>query len=1212
MTRVWIEECIPESMGTAVFTMLYKQKGSPDDPSKYRCIGLLNSAYKVLSSVMLRRINKETTGYLQDWQAGFRQRRGCRDNVMILRTAINAALREDKPMILTFIDYSAAFDSVGHKFLDKALGEAKAKAKTRAIFRSIYNSATARTKVKGTDGEYILSDKFPVRRGVIQGDLTSPIYFIIALEAILRRHDKISGKVVDFGGVRLHTLGYADDAALIDDCTVRASERVTSIARGSKKDADMQINISKTKCMHVKRQQRVHTPNKAEATNVCKFKCNNVGCGWVFGNKHGLKVHQGKWCKRVDYQLVERLLDVDTEEYPVGIGTTKFLVKWRGYGHDENTWEPYENITKAAINECLEANGKYDYQWKHRCPRCDKPCRSARGAKIHYARKCKQYDKEQHFEGTVAKRKHTMAVLKARHKQEADVECEGEPLENCFTFRYLGSMFAADGTEDTDLRRRIGMATTRCGQLRFVLGSNKVNLTTKLKIYKCAVGSLFTYGSEAWNLSAKTLRMLNGANAGCLHRFTGKTRVEEAREVSCTYSLCKDIRKRRAIWLGHILRMHEGRLVRIAAEAQHGAQEDGNLFKDAPAHTTFAELVQKAKDRTGWRKHIDAQFGIAPGRRKRKKRQTKKSNNGRWIGVGADAVWIGPGPPPNLLWSWPSPRRKVNKITKQPTLPADWQTKTKNGAEMPIKAKKKTKSKPKKPCFTDAQRAAWAHAHFIVHHGDAADARRFLTHPKTVANTPADTLAEIRKMAVTRVPTWEQAAALVFSSSDSGDGSIDDSDSRINRPPPIIRDTCNRVPTWEQAAALVFSSSEDSDRTIDASDPSVNHPTSIKRSACNLFFGNLDSTKNKINATTNTTTTSNNTATTTTTSNAASETQAVATHKKPAPTTAVALRYRTRSTTAKTRKMAATAHDDANTQPPLPSPTPARKRGPKKRMPAPSACPKSIRVAPSKIPGAGLGLYLMEAAKEKEWIARYSGEPLTKMECDRRRHSHYRVQVHKNLYLDAEDPCHFEGRYINDARHSQYKTNARFAAGYGFNICASTGYVWVRIYATRAIKAGEELFIDYGKDFWDNVSQNSTSALDTSAPVTSIWAAPAPCPDSDDDENVPTLNPTPKSSYDHNDKEYETQSWATQAPAPASPTLLGHYKCQHQPTDISFPQPPSPIPTHSNPNSHPHMIETYSFTQMYDPHQSILLPMNVTSHRHTHTHTMNVPPDRNT
>ena len=92
-------------------------------------------------------------------------------------------------MVLTFIDYSAAFDSVGHKFLDFALGQAKADPKTRAIFRAIYGSATAKTRVKGVDGKKVFSEKFPVRRGVIQGDITSPMYFIIALEAILRIYE---------------------------------------------------------------------------------------------------------------------------------------------------------------------------------------------------------------------------------------------------------------------------------------------------------------------------------------------------------------------------------------------------------------------------------------------------------------------------------------------------------------------------------------------------------------------------------------------------------------------------------------------------------------------------------------------------------------------------------------------------------------------------------------------------------------------------------------------------------------------------------------------------------------------------------------------------------------------------------------------------------------------------------------------------------------
>ena len=630
LARVWKEEQVPEDLGVAVFKMLYKRKGSPNDPSKYRCIGLLNSAYKVLSAVMLNRITRETAGYLQDWQAGFRQNRGCRDNVMILRTAINKRLKEGKSMILTFIDYSAAFDSVGHKFLDEALGEASAKPKTRAIFRSVYGSATARTKVKGTDGEDVLSDKFPIRRGVIQGDLTSPIYFIIALEAILRRHDKVDGKGIDFGGVRLHTLGYADDAALIDECPHRSSERVTRIALGSKKDADMQINISKTECMHVKRQQSVHTPNIAEAKKVCKHVCKNIGCGWVFGNKHGLKIHQGKWCKYANYYSVEKLLDVDTNDLPVGIGPTKFLVKWEGYGHRDNTWEPYENITKAAITEFLQNNGKYDYRWQHRCPRCDKPCRSARGVQVHYARKCRKYDKAQRFEGTIAKQKHTVAVLAERQKQEEKVICEGTPLKNCFNFKYLGSMFTADGTEDADLARRIGMATTRCGQLRFVLGADNIKMSTKMKIYKCAMGSLFTYGSEAWNLSAAALRKLNGANAGCLFRFTGKTRVEESRPTSCTYSLTTDIRRRRAIWLGHILRMQEGRLVRIAAKIQHDMREGGNLFMDAPSHQDYDDLVKQASCRLTWKSHINKRFGARP-KRKRKRQPGIKSQHNFYI-----------------------------------------------------------------------------------------------------------------------------------------------------------------------------------------------------------------------------------------------------------------------------------------------------------------------------------------------------------------------------------------------------------------------------------------------------------------------------------------------------------------------------------------------------------------------------------------------------
>ena len=58
-------------------------------------------------------------------------------------------------------------------------------------------------------------------------------------------------------------------------------------------------------------------------------------------------------------------------------------------------------------------------------------------------------------------------------------------------------MFNADDSEDKDVKRRITIAMRRSGMLRHVMQSKRVPLHTKLKMYKCAVVSLFTYASES-------------------------------------------------------------------------------------------------------------------------------------------------------------------------------------------------------------------------------------------------------------------------------------------------------------------------------------------------------------------------------------------------------------------------------------------------------------------------------------------------------------------------------------------------------------------------------------------------------------------------------------------------------------------------------------------------------------------------------------------
>ena len=109
---------------------------------------------------------------------------------------------------------------------------------------------------------------------MLQGDILSPLFFILALELIFRRHDS-NPEGVTLGQTIVHTLAFADDAAQINEGNTagiaKASRRVTDVSKGSKQDADMSINVEKTKAQHVRAQEPITCTTVAEAVSVCKF-----------------------------------------------------------------------------------------------------------------------------------------------------------------------------------------------------------------------------------------------------------------------------------------------------------------------------------------------------------------------------------------------------------------------------------------------------------------------------------------------------------------------------------------------------------------------------------------------------------------------------------------------------------------------------------------------------------------------------------------------------------------------------------------------------------------------------------------------------------------------------------------------------------------------------------------------------------------------------
>ena len=193
---------------------------------------------------------------------------------------------------------------------------------------------------------------------------------------------------------------------------------------------------------------------------------------------------------------------------------------------------------------------------------------------------------------------------KEAQANEKQVMCNGKSLVNIYLFKYLGSIFAADGSQEQDVLRRCAMAVTRCGQLRNVFDSPDIPLKLKLNIYNSAVLSLLTYGCEAWSMTPKIQAKINGVNARCLSRITGRSIHIEASSRTQTLDVITDIRIRKWKWLGHLLRAPGDRLTKLALKVQFDKQDKLNMLQDIPRFCkTFKQLERLAQDRKAWRSH---------------------------------------------------------------------------------------------------------------------------------------------------------------------------------------------------------------------------------------------------------------------------------------------------------------------------------------------------------------------------------------------------------------------------------------------------------------------------------------------------------------------------------------------------------------------------------------------------------------------------------
>ena len=154
------------------------------------------------------------------------------------------------------------------------------------------------------------------------------------------------------------------------------------------------------------------------------------------------------------------------------------------------------------------------------------------------------------------------------------------------------------------------------------LFTSKLDLDLRKKLVKCYIWSMASYGAETWTLRAADQKYLESFEMWCWRRMEKISWIDHVRNEKVLLRVIeqrntlREVRKRKANWIGHILRRNcllkrviEGKIKGEMDVTRRQGRRHKKLLDDLKDRRGYTHLKEEALDRTMWRNRFGRGFG---------------------------------------------------------------------------------------------------------------------------------------------------------------------------------------------------------------------------------------------------------------------------------------------------------------------------------------------------------------------------------------------------------------------------------------------------------------------------------------------------------------------------------------------------------------------------------------------------------------------------